>query len=341
MLIAKFSGQIKHQRYFLGLCLLGLVLLSGCSEHSTDAIPPADQSNEQDTPTAESSVKSEEQGALSTKTDNPALNGFIEEVDRYYQSLQTEADALKDQVTQFVIAPSEKTLHNSILAWEQAHNRYLAGHFLSDLFADLITDETQNLSDQPLLDVHKRLDAHPLLPGYLDSVEGYPFSGLIHTEIPLTLATLYQEFQLGDAAYVTLGFHALEVMLKGTDKEREITEFEALKALQETSKAAPELRRTLYCSLLAEQIQQDIQTLPSEWQQQIKTVLFNLDAEQTQTLKLRLTKTLDRQVTEPADASQKNKKLTDSPEHKNAQALEMEQSLREKLRAALNNDPSS
>lgn len=327
MLIATFSGQTKRQACFLNVCLLSLALHSGCSEHSTDAIPTEDQTKLEQT-TATGSSASNDQDQTARKDENPVLQSFIDEIDLYHETLQTETDALKDRVTQFAVAPSEKTLHDSILAWEQAHNRYLAGHFLEQLLASMIISQAANQSDQPLLDVQKRLDAYPLLPGYLDAVEGYPFSGLIHTEMPLTLATLYQEFQLGDAAYVTLGFHALEVMLKGTDKERKMTEFEALKALQDTSKAAPELRRTLYCSLLAEQIQDDIQSLSTQWHQHIKTALFHLDAEQTNNMKLRLTKALRQQTIK-------------IEEHQSQTAQDMEQTLREKILLSLEKTPSS
>ena len=331
MLLAKFSRQRKCQHYFLGLCLLGLALLSGCSEHSTDAIPPTDQPSEKQNSLSEPTANLNKVDTARAKNENPALQAFIAVIDQHYETLLTEASLLKEQITQFAISPSDKTRHDSLLAWEQAHNRYLAGRFLDQLFTGLITSELQNQSEQPLLDVHKRLDAYPLLPGYLDAVQGYPLSGLIHTEIPLTLATLYQEFQLGDAAYVTLGFHALEVMLKGTDKERKVTDFEALKTLQDTSKASPALRRTLYCSLLAEQIQEDIKTLPTQWQQGMQAILYNLDVEQTKSLKSRLTKTLHQQATKSDETTEENKHQTESTEHKSELALTMEQNLRQAL----------
>ena len=178
-----------------------------------------------------------------------------------------------------------------------------------------------------------RIDAHPLLPGYLDTVYGYPYSGLIHSDIPLTLANLYQEFQLGDPAYVTLGFHALEVMLKGSDQERKLSDFAKLKALQEKHETDPELRRSLYSNLLAEQIRQDIFQLPANWRQNIRGLLFSLDESQSVGLKSRLVKSIKEQNT--SSGVENTQTQAEADEHFNELASTMKQDLQKRILLSL------
>lgn len=325
-------GSANHLRVIFFAMLF---VLSACSEQTSDSPQPnelpsstrPDSANGNMPDLSPDTVKDDRH----SQKDNPHLRAFMDEVDQYYANLHAETEALYQQVLTFAKAPSEPALENSIKAWEQAHNRFLAGRFLNQLFKQLLNTETL---DQPGPDIEVRLDAYPLLPGYLDSVSGYPFSGLIHGDIPITLANMYQEFQLGDPAYVTLGFHALEVMLKGTDQERQVSEFAKLKTVQEKTDADPELRRTLYCHLLAEQIRQDILQLPAKWRQNIKELLINLDETQSRSLKSRLSKILN-DLGESASGRASPDTQSQADEHFNEHVISMQQDLQNRIRLSL------
>lgn len=328
---------------FQTLALVCFIVLSACSEQPDEASQEAQSKITEKSAIEDQLQKAAPAGATNdvsnARKDNLVLRDFMAEVDQHYANLQAETEALYQQVITFSKAPSAAALENSIKAWEQAHNRYLAGSFLNQLFKELIKTETL---DQPGPAIEARLDAHPLLPGYLDAVSGYPYSGLIHSDIPLTLANLYQEFQLGDPAYVTLGFHALEVMLKGTDQERELSEFAKIKAVQEKHETDPELRRTLYSNLLAEQIRQDVFQLPANWRQNIKVLLLNLDEPQSRGLKSRLLKSI-REQSESMDVktTENGPTQAQADEHFNEQATAMKLDLQNRILLSLESDPAT
>jgi hypothetical protein len=312
--------------------LLTAMLITGCAEDSTDPVAPPQttqnpgEQTPQDVKTAAS--------LTDTIQTNPALSAFIETIDNHYVNLQAKADELHSAIIKFARSPSETTLDNAISAWEHTHDIYLAGRHLDTLFTDLVAPENQQQTGPG---IHTRLDSQPLLPGYLDAVSGYPFSGLIHSDIPLTLVNMYQEFQLGDTAYITLGFHALEVMLKGTDKERDSAEFAPLKSTKDTSEAPPELRRTLYSILLAEQIRLDVLQLPAIWRQQIKNALGHLDQEQTRQLNAVLQKNLRQRL--QSLESTTSTRPDDTSVHAGETANAIERELLQKLLTDLEDPP--
>ena len=110
------------------------------------------------------------------------------------------------------------------------------------------------------------MDQHPIIPGYLDSVTGYPLSGLIHSDIELSATSLNQEHQLGDKAYAALGFHALEFMLFGEKggRARSAEDFSP-SAAEISAPHSAKRRRTQFISLLATVLVEDIRTLISSW----------------------------------------------------------------------------
>ena len=74
-------------------------------------------------------------------------------------------------------------------------------------------------------------------------------------------------------AYVTLGFHALELILKGSNLKRTASDFAPLTSTNDTSTAPAELRRTLYAILLASEIENDISLLKQTWEAKLKNQL--------------------------------------------------------------------
>ncbi|MDX1757543.1 MAG: imelysin family protein [Marinobacter sp.] len=119
-------------------------------------------------------------------------------------------DDLQQAVTGFLAAPGEAPLVTARSAWHDAHDAYR-----------LVLSDYQQAGVLPpqIHEDRDPIDAYPMLPGYLDQVPGYPRSGLIYSEVPLTPDVLADEHQSTDFHYLTLGFHPLEFMLWGNPGE--------------------------------------------------------------------------------------------------------------------------
>ncbi|WP_097462328.1 imelysin family protein [Mangrovitalea sediminis] len=119
------------------------------------------------------------------------------------------AKSLQARVDSFAGQPDAASLQSAQTAWKIAHlayREYQQMRALAGLPKDKGSADT--------------VDATPMLPGYLDSVPGYPASGLVHAGTPLTPAYLRQEHRSTDPYFLTLGFHPLAFMLFGTPQEK-------------------------------------------------------------------------------------------------------------------------
>lgn len=214
--------------------------------------------------------------SLKNPLSNPASpqQKLIEFVGQLFSELISHSKQLQQQVVLFAKSPSDKGLQEAISTLKITHSSYTSIDILRTCCLSNFYEEP--FEDKQIL-LHARLDQHPLLPGYLDTVVGYPYSGIVHADIPITKETMLKEFQLGDPHYVTLGFHALEVLLKGGGINRTAKDFSALSSTDDISTAKPELRRTLYAILLASEINKDL----SELQQTVITSLKIKLAKQT------------------------------------------------------------
>lgn len=172
-------------RWPLVLTLLGL-LVAGCSEG-----PEQEQASRAPDPAAVPE----------------AIQSRVMEHSRNTCEATTQ---LKDAVATFIANPKASTLIPAREQWRSAHRQYqilMTGYQLAGLTPPQVRDDRDPI------------DAWPLLPGYLDRVPGYPRSGLVHSETPLTPGFLREEHQSTDFYYLTLGFHPLEYLLWGPEHE--------------------------------------------------------------------------------------------------------------------------
>jgi len=117
---------------------------------------------------------------------------------------------LQQQIVAFLDAPAEASLTDARQAWQAAHLAYRR----------VQSDYAQaGLTPPQIADSRDPIDAFPLLVGYLDQVPGYPNSGVVFSEVPLTPESLAREHQSTDFHYAILGFHPLEFMLWGNPGE--------------------------------------------------------------------------------------------------------------------------
>lgn len=315
-------------QYYLVFVFLVTSLMMGCSDRSVEPDSPAspaipaeqeDIAQQPDHASADSSPQ--------TEVHRAPLQDLVDEIEAYYISLLDASDTLQENALQLARKPSNEQLKRTIFAWSQAHDLYLSGFFLNDLLTVTNQPEPGNSSKNGIpSDLHIRLDQHTLLPGYLDSVAGYPYSGLIHSEIPLTKEALQDEFQLGDHAYVTLGFHAFEIILKGGDGQRKYSDFSPPKKNQDSSKAAAPVRRSLYGIVLASEIENDLRQLKTEWNSHFQLFLLSRDAEQAAQLKKLILNSVD-QITKAEHQESDSSENTRTERHFSLAALNLKKKL--------------
>lgn len=233
----------RTQRYLLN-CLLtaSCIALTACDSPRPTPEPP----NPETSPETQTDQQTEK------KEQNKPSLALILELEAKLLDAASQANTLDTQTKTFVASPSEQAHTNLLEAYEQTHQSY---RFAA---AVLFLASGQNASNL-------MIDSFPMLPGYLDSVEGYPSSGLIHSEISIDLKTLEDEHQFSDQLYLTLGFHPYEFILTG-DPSSPIAAWRRF-AIEGTDKQkVAAQRRSDYLTLLANHLHNDIQQQALWWQ---------------------------------------------------------------------------
>jgi hypothetical protein len=131
---------------------------------------------------------------------------------------------------------------------------------------------------------------------------------------------------------VTLGFHDLELILKGSNLKRKVSDFAKLTNTEDSSSEPAELRRTLYAILLASEIETDIAVLKSNWEESIRTQISQLSEEQNKSFFLDLALNVEKELNalQKQQLSMEQQKQTEE-EHVNQTILALKKSLLEKL----------
>ena len=240
-------------------CLILLTVLA-CSDTNNNSVQDALK------------AKSAEKKVLLSPSSEKASTTISKVLSRSQESflkLQKNIDSLSRAVESLIQQTGAAQLEKTQLSWKDAHNAYLATRLFRQwtLNLDVLNPELDIAQLSPVLihTNHSRVDQHPLLPGYLDKVHGYPFSGLIHSEVELSAQALNKEHMLSDNAYVTIGFHALEFMLFGeTDHPRLLTDLNPGPTASTETKTAS-TRRLEYIKLLSTLLKEDIGKLTQAW----------------------------------------------------------------------------
>lgn len=254
---------------FILFCLLGL---SACNKSEQTTV----------------NVQVENQASFEHKTvDASAFASYLEL--KVYSDISLashKAQELDSKISAFLYSTNQDTLEEAQSAWRSAYDAYLNALIYSRL---PINDPPEWLKkgisyQQTLL----LIDSWPLQGGYIDYVEGYPFSGIVNDlALPLTADSLIAQHGFADPTYVSLGFHAIEFMLWGEDGQRSPKDFFAQDntapavisdnivksdndvVVQENIDDTPvqnHLRRRQYLQLLSDQLQKHLLRLQSRWE---------------------------------------------------------------------------
>ncbi len=249
------------QPTFLVTCLAALTLLLSACESETP---------EHNTASLSASSNSATEDQASNTDAEPGWSGqLLTVLVAPLEQAQQRSETLLAQANAFVKAPTQEGLNDLLTSWQQTHDLYRAAGLLRRLgFVHPELDVGQH-EPEVIHPIHVRLDQFPLIPGYLDSVPGYPMSGIIFSEKPITREFLNAEHQFSDKHYVALGFHAMKQVLTGTeglDSYGSVNRFAVLGQDNSSEPHTPGFRRSLYLLQLAEQIHDDLKTLLNAWQ---------------------------------------------------------------------------
>lgn len=205
-----------------------------------------------------------------------------------------QAKALQQSVNAFLDKPDTETLAKARQQWRQTHAQYArlaVGYRLAGLTPPQIHDDRDPI------------DAHPMLPGYLDQVPGYPQSGLVYSEVPMTPEFLRGEHQSTDFYYLTLGLHPLETLLwnsTGQSDQQRVALF-IPPAQPADDQVDARARRVDLLRLVAHALPRDAATLCSAGQvRTLSTELTGL-ASKPKTLKQAVSGTLEQLVEQPLE----------------------------------------
>jgi len=179
---------------------------------------------------------------------------------RAYDRALEGVKQLHTAVASFLEAPSERTLRSAREAWRASRERY--GPTEVFRFSDGPIDGDSAFAGHG--GPENRINAWPVDEAYLDSVAGSPDGGLIlDRSLPMTRETLEHAHGSSDEAEVTLGFHAIEFLLWGQDRD---TLTDGRRAFSDFSPGDPVRERRRAClGILATLLVEDVGAVAREW----------------------------------------------------------------------------
>lgn len=168
----------------------------------------------------------------------------------------------------FLNEPSAEGLAQVQQEWRNSHEQWQQ----QLLWITLANKHAETFAELKLR--YFAIDARDLQPGYLDAVQDYPFSGIVNDiSILLNADNLRQQHGLTDNSEVSLGFHALELLLWGEQGQRQFSDFQAIAAITSEQNAAglttvdlANNRRRTLLRLIGQLLADDIQRLRQDWQ---------------------------------------------------------------------------
>ncbi len=133
----------------------------------------------------------------------------VEQIRRQHGMLTLDRlNVFKGAMARFLDHPNDESLNALRHGWQETHQAFIQWIFFS-------------LSDQSRL--RYQVDAWPIQAGFLDSIPGYPASGIINDQtLRIDAETLAHQHGITDTQEVSLGFHPLEFLIF----DRKVADFE-------------------------------------------------------------------------------------------------------------------
>ncbi len=214
---------------------------------------------------------------------NPALNiagqaiavDYLGQISTDFSQLRVTIGQLQSSIHTFISETTNENLDLARQAWLAAHSGYELTT-LDRYFAIQVLNEAKGLE---LLQLQYQINHWPIIPGYIDYVDGYPDSGIVHDiNVALNQETLRQQHGAFDVSEVALGFHVIEFLLWGAPKDSGTRPTDDYEAIEELSQAEAENgytldqlgnnRRRVLLSITADTLLEDFGKLEALWVEQ-------------------------------------------------------------------------
>lgn len=206
----------QHRPLKTTAVLLAIVLFAnGCDQHENGLDNKSKANNSPDpadTPPepAVSAPSSTDVTTASSSCDSRRKDRINQVALTLHQQAIDDSGVLQHAIETFIETTTDEHLTSARAAWQSAHASLIG------LWAIYQAGPLWHYLQQPrqAYSLFSALDAAPLLPGYLDSVPGYPRSGVVSAlDIPLNASNLKALHQHADREFVVLGLHPLEFFL--------------------------------------------------------------------------------------------------------------------------------
>ncbi|GLQ33143.1 imelysin family protein [Litoribrevibacter albus] len=273
---------------FLLLAFLSGIILSGCSEKS--ATQSTDTQSTEPTP-AEQEESSPQQ---------EALNEIAEDSFRQTTELLHLGHQLHIATSELLHTPTDANLKKAQTAYLALLNQWV-------ISLPYINMTALTSSGAPLMN---RLEKLPILPGYLDQIPDYPFSGLVHDiMLPIEHESLSLLHTLDNDEQVIFGLSAIEFLLfdhYSPDHYKKLVPMTTLSDEEAQEgiliEQLPNNRRRALLLVQANQLVEDLSSLHKRWHPTNGDDAKRFASLTGNNLKLTLTKTYQKQTTLLLDA---------------------------------------
>ena len=245
--------------------MLSALLLAGCSDNAAE--PQIVETAAEAAPSAFELLNPE----LSASAKEIALE-YVQQIDTDFKQAGIEIEKFQSSIATLTDQTNIENLNLSKQAWLNAHSAYE----LTTLHRYYVTQLMGEQDSLALMQLQYQINHWPIVPGYIDYVDGYPDSGIVHDiNVNLDADSLREQHGSFDVSEVTLGFHAIEFLLWGYDADsvaRPATDFDAVLELTpkeiESGYTLEQLsnnRRRLFLTVVADTLVNDFLALQSLW----------------------------------------------------------------------------
>ena len=249
------------------MCIAVLVplFLIGCSEEIAE--PKNIESVKEITPSAFELLNPE----LSSSAKEIILE-YVEQIGTDLLQAEIEIEIFQSSIVILTGQANNENLSLSKQAWLNAHSAYELTT-LHRYFAMQLLGEQKSSA---LMQLQYQINHWPIIPGYIDYVNGYPDSGIVHDiNVNLDAGSLREQHGTFDISEVTLGFHVIEFLLWGSGSDtdpRPPEDFDAVLELTPEETESGYLleqlsnnRRRLFLSIATDTLVKDFRALQSLW----------------------------------------------------------------------------
>ena len=245
----------------IGAVMLTAILLTGCSDDTADP---------------QSVLAIRESNLDVSELLNPQLSEYTKEIFLDYvrqisidfNQVAIEIEKLQSSIVTLINQTSSENLFLSRQAWREAHSAYELTT-LHRYFATQLLEDHNNLA---LMQLQYKINHWPIVPGYIDYINGYPDSGIVFDiNVNLDKRSLREQHGSFDESEVTLGFHVIEFLLWGisTDLDaRPADDYRSIKKLSPeeveqgyTLKQLNNNRRRLFLNISTDILVEDCRSL--------------------------------------------------------------------------------